>query len=671
MEPGRPALAAQDLRDTVRVGPVEVDRAPVTNERYAAFVRDTGHRAPRYWPGGAYPRSLAQHPVVGVDFFDAIAFALWAGGALPTELEWVEATGLPEHRTFAWGDRWNKSFCNTAPTGLRGTSPVGAYPQGMAPSGCVDMCGNVWEMTCSTHAGDESSIIVKGGSWYDSPEHAQIDARFRVGVTKRLNTVGFRLIYGRPPRFPEFLDQHAAARGIGQRQAGEDPPESELDQFQVAFAELQAELRDSVADLDLSPFVSQLDAVDEALAMLDQPEDPSPAAASPPITASAPTATPDETSRSWWGRCKAGLRHLRAADAWSRIVPAYRALRSHRPERTMWQRFGAALNALRHSHKGARLQHAARVLRASSRERTLATRIHEALGMLWRPRGGPRLWPSLRATVAELQLARALRAGWAGVPAMVARRPRLLIVSLIVVIGAVAFLLATTVIDSPWLQRTGGTEALEAAPPPAEDAPPLDELSASLFTPGASRIGDALNVIAAGGPVRRVEAERYLISRRDSSYARVTATLKKADLTPAARASLRYVLATIEEQRSRRSTRAQLVSDAPRRGMLVFCRRFGPRTVEAIHAARRTGKAEGLPVTVVLLKGNERTMSAHARHLRNARVYLDRRGYLAQRFRVTHTPAVVGLDRDGRKRFLLTDPISRARLAYDVSRLKR
>jgi hypothetical protein len=643
---------------------VEVDRAPVTNERYAAFVYDTGHRAPRYWPGGACPPNLAQHPVVGVDYFDAIAFALWAGGSLPTELEWVEATGLPEHRTYAWGDHWAETFCNTAPRGIKGTSPVGAHPEGTAPSGCVDMCGNVWEMTCSTHPGDDKSIIVKGGSWYDSPEHAQIDARFRVDVAKRLNTVGFRLIYGRPPRFPEFVDQHVAAHGIGQRQAsGDAPPATELDEFQVAFTELQAELRISVADLDLSAFDSQMDAVDEALAMLDQPE-----GGALGFAADAPKATPVESSRSFWGRLKASLRHLSAADFWGRLGPAYRSLRSHRPERTMWQRVGAAWKALRNSSKGVRLQNAVRVLRASSRERTLAARFREALATLLRTRGGPGLWPSLRGAFAEMELKQAL----ASLPGAMARRPRLLIVSFIVAIGAIAFIVATTVIELPWLQRTGGTEtakaALPAETPPTETAWP--EAPAAPFTRGASRIDDALTDIAEGGPERREVAERFLISRRDSAHPRVKSALR-ADLAPAARASLRYVLAAIEELRAGGSTRAQLVREPPRRGLLVFCRRFGPRTVEAIHAARRTGKAEALPVTIILLKGTKRTMSAQARHLRNARVFLDPRGYLAQRLRVTHTPAIVGLDRDGRRRFLLTDPVSRARLADSVARLKR
>jgi hypothetical protein len=651
---------------------VEVDRTPVTNERYAIFVRDTGHRTPRYWPGGAYPRNLAQHPVVGVDFFDAIAFALWAGGTLPTELEWVETTGLPEHRTWAWGDDWSEACCNAAPRGIGGTSVVGTHPQGTAPSGCVDMCGNVWEMTCSTHPGDDSSIIVKGGSWYDSPEHAQIDARFRVDVRKRLNTVGFRLIYGRPPRFPDFVDAHVAATGIGERQAGEDaPPKDEFDEFQVAFAELQAELRAGVADLDLSAFESQMDAVDQALAMLDQPAEPA------AVEAGAGVAERAAEPRTWWGRFKACLRHLRAADFWGRLRPAYRALRSHRPERTMWQRVGAALSSLRGARKGARLRQAFVAIKASSRERTLATRFHAAVRELLRPRGGPRLWSTLRAAVAELELTTAVRRGLASVPGMASRRRRPLIVALILAFGAVALVMGTSVMESPLLQRVGWTEAEETATPPrsADVQTPTPEtlwpdLPSAPFTPGASRIDDELTKIAEGGPELRDEAERYLISRRDASYPRVKATLK-ADLKPAARASLRYVLVAIEELRSRRSARAQLVRDAPKRGLLVFCRRLGPRSVEAIHAARRTGKAEALPVTIILIKGNERTMSAHARHLRNARVFLDRRGYLAQRLRVAHTPAIVGLDRDGHRRFLLTDPISRTRLAYDVTRLKR
>jgi len=205
---------------------LEVDRAPVTNARYLRFAEATGHRPPAFWPNGRMPRSLAQHPVVGVDFFDAVAFALWAGGALPTELEWAEASGLEEQRAYVWGDTFRSDCCNTLRSGVQATTPVGTYPA--APSGCVDLCGNVWEMTCSTYPGDSESVIVKGGSWYDFPGHARLETRFRARVQRCGNTVGFRLVYGRHLRLPAFLDRKLVECCINWRKRGgpgEEVPE--------------------------------------------------------------------------------------------------------------------------------------------------------------------------------------------------------------------------------------------------------------------------------------------------------------------------------------------------------------------------------------------------------------------------------------------------------------
>src|SRR5574339_900387 len=49
-------------------------RYPVTNEQYARFVHETGHRTPLFWGNGTYPPGKADHPVVGVNYFDALAF---------------------------------------------------------------------------------------------------------------------------------------------------------------------------------------------------------------------------------------------------------------------------------------------------------------------------------------------------------------------------------------------------------------------------------------------------------------------------------------------------------------------------------------------------------------------------------------------------------------------
>jgi hypothetical protein len=215
-----PAQAARPLpRDTVLAGALEVDRAPVTNARFAAFVEATGHRAPAWWPRGACPDRLRDHPVVGVDFFDALAFARWAQGSVPTEEEWLLASGLPEPKGYAWGPEFSSSLCNTVRSGEKGTTRVGTYPAGAAPSGCVDLCGNVWEMTATAAPGDAGAIVVKGGSWYDFPVHARLETRFRMRPDRGGNTIGFRLVYGRAQALPPGLAADAVEREIALRRA--------------------------------------------------------------------------------------------------------------------------------------------------------------------------------------------------------------------------------------------------------------------------------------------------------------------------------------------------------------------------------------------------------------------------------------------------------------------
>jgi formylglycine-generating enzyme required for sulfatase activity len=186
-----------------------IDRHPVTNERFARFVAETGHVTfaeippnpadyPRAIPELLHPGSLVfrkppgrvdlrrfdgwwgfrlgadwchpsgprttledleSHPVVHVAFADAAAFATWEGKSLPTEAEWeFAARGGLDGATFAWGDQlmphgqpmanfWQGEFPheNTLIDGWEGTSPVGTYPAN--GYGIHDMIGNVWEWT--------------------------------------------------------------------------------------------------------------------------------------------------------------------------------------------------------------------------------------------------------------------------------------------------------------------------------------------------------------------------------------------------------------------------------------------------------------------------------------------------------------------------------------------
>jgi formylglycine-generating enzyme required for sulfatase activity len=131
-----------------------------------------------------------EHPVAGVSWYEAAAYARFAGKRLPTEAEWEKAASWDAERQckrlFAWGD--------DAPGDAHGnfalrhwdTTPVGSFPSGASSYGCLDMTGNVWEWTSDPFAGyanftaypypeysevwfDGDHRVLKGGSWATHP----------------------------------------------------------------------------------------------------------------------------------------------------------------------------------------------------------------------------------------------------------------------------------------------------------------------------------------------------------------------------------------------------------------------------------------------------------------------------------------------------------------------
>jgi hypothetical protein len=127
-----------------------IDIYPVTNQDYKAFVDATGHQHPQHWSeAGEITEGYEKHPVVGVNYFDATAYAAWKGRRLPSEQEWEKASRGTKGLRWPWGNVFDESRANV---GQRKTSPVGEYPKGRNAYGLYDMAGNVWEWTNTWYA---------------------------------------------------------------------------------------------------------------------------------------------------------------------------------------------------------------------------------------------------------------------------------------------------------------------------------------------------------------------------------------------------------------------------------------------------------------------------------------------------------------------------------------
>ena len=137
-----------------------IDVHPVTNARFARFIEAGGYANEQWWaPDGlAWRRKNrveapamwgqsgwdgGDQPAAGVSWYEADAYARWAGKRLPTDAEWEKAARGTDGRRYPWGDDWpHAGVCNFDMQVGR-TSPVGLYPAGASPFGCQDMAGNV------------------------------------------------------------------------------------------------------------------------------------------------------------------------------------------------------------------------------------------------------------------------------------------------------------------------------------------------------------------------------------------------------------------------------------------------------------------------------------------------------------------------------------------------
>jgi hypothetical protein len=191
------------------LGKFALDETPVTNALFKEFLVRSGYQPRfqenflRHWVDGKIPAGREDHPVVYVDLEDARAYAGWAGKRLPTEEEWQFAAGGSRGLAYPWGNEMSENKCNQNID--METTSVRAFPEGISPFGCYDMCGNTWEMTESEYTdGRTRFVMLKGGScykakgsvWYTDggPQKNNFIAKMLLmwSGLDRCSTVGFR-----------------------------------------------------------------------------------------------------------------------------------------------------------------------------------------------------------------------------------------------------------------------------------------------------------------------------------------------------------------------------------------------------------------------------------------------------------------------------------------------
>jgi len=195
-----------------------IDQFEVTNGRYIEFVKSAGHRVPQnptnptrnLWQGDSITESLAERPVINVDWFDADAYCKWAGKRLPTEAEWEKAAKGTSDRRFPWGNveptakhlNYNQRWI-----GEKTLMPVGSYEAGKSPYGVYDVVGNVWEWVNDwydaryyekspsknpTGPQEGTKKVIRGAGWQNETPTVRIFTRVDSDPTMRNESTGFR-----------------------------------------------------------------------------------------------------------------------------------------------------------------------------------------------------------------------------------------------------------------------------------------------------------------------------------------------------------------------------------------------------------------------------------------------------------------------------------------------
>ena len=235
-----------------------ISRYPITNAQYKTFMDEGGYsqreywkeaEQEKYWKEGTFkgkydknariapvsygePFNLSNHPVVGISWYEALAFVRWMDAslqrvgqlklwkakkslalpkgyhiALPSEAEWEKAARGTDGREYPWKGKFDSNKANTGETGINSTSAVGCFPQGESPFGLQELSGNVWEWTRSVYkeypydAGDgredlnsSDDRVLRGGAFYNYRLDVRCAYRYGNLPNDGDDDLGFRVI---------------------------------------------------------------------------------------------------------------------------------------------------------------------------------------------------------------------------------------------------------------------------------------------------------------------------------------------------------------------------------------------------------------------------------------------------------------------------------------------
>lgn len=230
---------------TVHLPAFRIARTPVTNAQWQIFIDAGGYHQPQWWSARGWQHRVTadlqrplfwsvdgsrrrfglveqvpdDEPVQHVCFFEAQAYAAWAGGRLPTEQEWEKACAWDpvagRRRRWPWGeDEWDPALANLGGEALR-PAPVGAYPRGASAYGVEQLIGDVWEWTSSglelwpgfaamlyaeytqPFVGGDYRVL-RGGSWAVGPGAVRPSFRNWDHPVRRQIFSGLRLAWDAP-----------------------------------------------------------------------------------------------------------------------------------------------------------------------------------------------------------------------------------------------------------------------------------------------------------------------------------------------------------------------------------------------------------------------------------------------------------------------------------------